>query len=118
MPSKSKKEWQESVLASALKRSPERQEKFETSSGISLEPVYCPEDIPDLDYATALGYPGEYPFTRGIQPTLYRGRIWTMRMYSGFATADETNRRYKYLLQQGQTGLSLNRCAVRIDRIN
>jgi len=107
MPSKSKKEWQESVLASALKRSPERQEKFETSSGINLEPVYCPEDIPDIDYVTYLGYPGEYPFTRGIQPTMYRGRLWTMRQYAGFGTAEESNKRYRYLLEQGQTGLSI-----------
>jgi methylmalonyl-CoA mutase N-terminal domain/subunit len=107
MPSKTKKEWQEKVLGPALKRAPERQEKFETSSGINLAPVYCPEDIQELDYATALGYPGEYPFTRGIQPTMYRGRLWTMRQYAGFGTAEESNKRYRYLLEQGQTGLSI-----------
>ncbi len=107
MPSKTKKEWQENVLASALKRSPERQERFETSSDIVLEPVYCPEDVQDQDYATSLGYPGEYPFTRGIQPTMYRGRLWTMRQYAGFGTAEESNKRYRYLLEQGQTGLSI-----------
>ena len=107
MPSKTKKEWQEKVLDPALKRAPERQEKFETSSGINLAPVYCPEDIQELDYAAALGYPGEYPFTRGIQPTMYRGRLWTMRQYAGFGTAEESNKRYRYLLEQGQTGLSI-----------
>jgi methylmalonyl-CoA mutase N-terminal domain/subunit len=107
MPSKNKQEWYENTLAPALKRSPEREEKFETSSGIDLSPVYVPEDLPDFDYSSALGYPGEYPFTRGIQPTMYRGRLWTMRQYAGFATAEESNRRYRYLLQQGQTGLSI-----------
>ena len=107
MPSKSKQEWQETVLDPALKRFPERQETFETSSGIDISPVYAREDIPDFDYLNALGYPGEYPFTRGIQPTMYRGRLWTMRQYAGFGTAEESNRRYRYLLEQGQTGLSI-----------
>ena len=107
MPSKSKQEWQETTLASTLKRSAERQEKFETSSGIDVSPVYAPDDMPSLDYSTALGYPGEYPFTRGVQPTMYRGRLWTMRQYAGFATAEESNKRYRYLLEQGQTGLSI-----------
>ena len=107
MPSKNKQEWQETVLAPALKRFPERQETFETSSGIDVSPVYTAEDTPDFDYHAALGYPGEYPFTRGIQPTMYRGRLWTMRQYAGFGTAEESNRRYRYLLEQGQTGLSI-----------
>jgi len=107
MPSKSKQEWQETVLDPALKRFPERQETFETSSGMDISPVYAREDIPDFDYHNALGYPGEYPFTRGIQPTMYRGRLWTMRQYAGFGTAEESNRRYRYLLEQGQTGLSI-----------
>ena len=107
MPSKSKQEWRDTVLASTLKKSPERQEKFETSTGINLSQVYAPEDIAAFDYLTSLGYPGEYPFTRGIQPTMYRGRLWTMRQYAGFATAEESNRRYRYLLEQGQTGLSI-----------
>ena len=107
MPSKSKKEWQETTLNPALKRAPERQEKFETSSGIDASPVYTPDDISNFDYLAALGYPGEYPFTRGIQPTMYRGRLWTMRQYAGFASAEESNRRYRYLLEQGQTGLSI-----------
>ena len=107
MPSKDKQEWQETILAPALKRFPERQETFETSSGIDVSPVYTAEDTPDFDYHAALGYPGEYPFTRGIQPTMYRGRLWTMRQYAGFGTAEESNRRYRYLLEQGQTGLSI-----------
>ncbi len=107
MPSKNKQEWYENTLAPALKRSPERKERFETSSDIDLLPVYVPEDLSDFNYSDALGYPGEYPFTRGIQPTMYRGRLWTMRQYAGFATAEESNRRYRYLLEQGQTGLSI-----------
>ena len=107
MPSKDKQEWQETTLAATLKRFPERQERFETSSGINVSPVYAPQDMPDFDYSAALGYPGEYPFTRGIQPTMYRGRLWTMRQYAGFGTAEESNRRYRYLLEQGQTGLSI-----------
>jgi len=107
MPSKKKQEWQEVTLTPTLKRFPERQEKFETSSGIEMSPVYAPEDMSDFDYCAALGYPGEYPFTRGIQPTMYRGRLWTMRQYAGFGNAEESNKRYRYLLEQGQTGLSI-----------
>ncbi|MBM3172327.1 MAG: methylmalonyl-CoA mutase, partial [Chloroflexi bacterium] len=107
MPSLSKSEWQENVLDPAVKRFFERQEKFETSSGIELLPTYCPDDLNDFDYAASLGYPGEYPFTRGIQPNMYRGRLWTMRQYAGFGTAEESNKRYRYLLEQGQTGLSI-----------
>ena len=105
MSNKSKKEWQRDTLEPTLKRFPERQEGFYTSSGTKIDPLYTPEDI-DPDYSS-LGYPGEYPFTRGIQPTMYRGRLWTMRQYSGFASAEESNRRYRYLLEQGQTGLSV-----------
>ncbi|MCX6009125.1 MAG: methylmalonyl-CoA mutase family protein [Chloroflexi bacterium] len=107
MPSKKKQEWQEVTLEPTLKRFPERQEEFETSSGIEISPVYTPEDMSDFDYCATLGYPGEYPFTRGIQPTMYRGRLWTMRQYAGFGTAEESNKRYRYLLEQGQTGLSI-----------
>ncbi len=98
--------WQDRTLAPALRKNPERRPHFETSSGIPLERLYLPED-PDPDYAEKLGFPGEYPFTRGIQPTMYRGRFWTMRQYAGYATAEESNARYKFLLQQGQTGLSV-----------
>ncbi len=107
MSSKSKREWHDTTLATTLKKSPERQQKFETTSGINLSQVYTPDDLATFDYSSAMGYPGEYPFTRGIQPTMYRGRLWTMRQYAGFATAEESNRRYRYLLEQGQTGLSI-----------
>jgi len=107
MPSKSKKEWRETTLDKVLQRSPERQERFEISSGAEVETLYAPDDIEGLDYIEAIGYPGEYPFTRGIQPTVYRGRLWTMRQYAGFASAEESNKRYRFLLDQGQTGLSV-----------
>jgi methylmalonyl-CoA mutase, N-terminal domain len=98
--------WEEDVLGPAMRKSPERRANFETSSGIPLERVYLPQEPPS-DYAEKQGFPGAYPFTRGIQPTLYRGRLWTMRQYAGYATAEESNRRYKFLLAQGQTGLSV-----------
>jgi methylmalonyl-CoA mutase N-terminal domain/subunit len=107
MASKTKQEWQEATLTSALKRAAERQEKFETSSGQEIDTVYTPEDLLNFDYTRDLGYPGEHPFTRGVQANMYRGRIWTIRQYSGFGTAEETNHRYRYLLEQGQTGLSI-----------
>ncbi len=107
MKSNNKRAWQETTLASSLKHFGERQDKFETTSNIDLSQVYSPEDLNDCDYLSALGYPGEYPFTRGIQPTMYRGKFWTMRQYAGFATAEESNLRYRYLLDQGQTGLSI-----------
>jgi methylmalonyl-CoA mutase N-terminal domain/subunit len=107
MTGKSKKEWQKETLDPTVKRSPERQQSFATSSGIELDAVYAPDDLPGFDYQAALGYPGDYPFTRGIQPNMYRGRLWTFRQYAGFASAEESNRRYRYLLEQGQTGLSV-----------
>jgi len=107
MASKTKQEWRETTLASTLKRAAERQEKFETSSSLEIEPVYTPEDLASFDYPRDSGYPGEYPFTRGVQANMYRGRIWTIRQYAGFGTAEETNQRYRYLLEQGQTGLSI-----------
>ncbi|HYG69364.1 MAG TPA: methylmalonyl-CoA mutase family protein [Anaeromyxobacteraceae bacterium] len=101
-----KARWREGTYAKATKRAPERRARFETTSGVPLEPVYAPEDVrPGLE--GRLGFPGEYPFTRGVQPTMYRGRFWTMRQYAGFGTAEESNRRYRYLLQSGQTGLSV-----------
>lgn len=98
--------WEETTLNPQLAKNPERRAAFETSSGIPLERVALPTD-PDPDYAEKLGFPGQYPFTRGIQPTMYRGRFWTMRQYAGYATAEESNARYKFLLSQGQTGLSV-----------
>jgi methylmalonyl-CoA mutase, N-terminal domain len=99
--------WELGALKKTLDRAPERQAEFATTSGIALERVYTPLDLAEQDYGRDLGFPGEYPFARGVQPTMYRGRFWTMRQYAGFGTAEESNRRYKYLLQQGQTGLSV-----------
>ena len=107
MSSKSKEEWRQGTLEPTLKRFPQREEPFETSSGLAIDGLYAPEDLGGFAYARDLGYPGEYPFTRGIQPTMYRSRLWTVRQYSGFASAEESNRRYRYLLGQGQTGLSV-----------
>jgi methylmalonyl-CoA mutase N-terminal domain/subunit len=98
-----KKDWEERVKG-GLK---ERKKAFTTQSGINLDRLYTPEDTQNIDYDEKIGYPGEYPFTRGVQPTMYRGRLWTMRQYAGFGTAEETNKRFKYLLEQGQTGLSV-----------
>lgn len=105
--SKNKQEWLHNTLEPALKKSEEREEQFCTTSGITLEGVYSPDDMSEFDYSQNLGYPAEYPFTRGVQPTMYRGRFWTMRQYAGFASAEESNKRYRYLLEQGQTGLSV-----------
>jgi methylmalonyl-CoA mutase N-terminal domain/subunit len=102
-----KRKWEEGPVAKTLSRFSERQEEFTTTSGIEIPRVATPLDVKDDDYLENLGMPGEYPFTRGVQPTMYRGRFWTMRQYAGFATAEESNRRYKYLLEQGQTGLSV-----------
>ncbi|MFQ6015297.1 MAG: methylmalonyl-CoA mutase [Anaerolineae bacterium] len=102
-----KVDWMTETLEPFLQRAPERRECFLTSSGIVVERLYTPKDVADLDYAQDLGFPGQYPFTRGIYPTMYRGRLWTMRQYAGYATAEESNRRYRYLLEQGQTGLSV-----------
>jgi methylmalonyl-CoA mutase, N-terminal domain len=107
LPSNSKHEWQTTTHKKATDRFPERREHFESSSGAELDPLYGPEDLADWNYHDKLGYPGEFPFTRGVQPTMYRGRLWTMRQYAGFADAAESNRRYKFLLEQGQTGLSV-----------
>ena len=98
--------WEEQTLKPGLKRTAERKGEFHTPSGIPVPRVLTPPD-PDPDYSEKLGFPGEHPFTRGVQPTMYRGRLWTMRQYAGYATAEESNRRYRYLLDQGQTGLSV-----------
>ena len=103
----SKREWLEKIYNPAIDRAKARKPEFKTTSDTVLQPVYAPEDTPELDYQAALGYPGEYPYTRGVQPTMYRGRFWTMRQYAGFSSAEESNKRYHYLLGQGQTGLSV-----------
>jgi len=102
-----RKGWEERKLAPALKRGAERKKQFSTTSGIEIDRVYDPTDSNGFDFTRDLGFPGDYPFTRGVQPTMYRGRLWTMRQYAGFGTAEESNRRYRYLFEQGQTGLSV-----------
>ncbi len=101
-----KRRWEEETVKPVTERYPERRETFETLSGIPLQRVYTPADV-EVNYLRDVGFPGEYPFTRGVQPTMYRGRLWTMRQYAGYATAEESNARYKYLLEHGQTGLSV-----------
>ena len=97
--------WRRDTLEPLTRRFPERREQFQTDSGIPIEAIYAPDNgDPDL---ADVGFPGEYPYTRGVQPNMYRGRVWTMRQYSGYATAADTNHRYRYLLEQGQTGLSV-----------
>src|SRR6056297_131189 len=102
-----KKEWEKTTLKQVIDQYPEMQDEFTTGSWLPVKRLYTPEDVRDNDYLDDLGFPGQYPFTRGVQPTMYRGRYWTMRQYAGFGTARETNERYKYLLNQGQTGLSI-----------
>jgi len=99
--------WKREILAKTLERFPERKNQFTTDSALPLERVFNPSHAKRLDYPRDLAFPGEYPFTRGIYPTMYRGRFWTMRQYAGFGTAQQTNKRFKYLLQHGQTGLSV-----------
>jgi methylmalonyl-CoA mutase, N-terminal domain len=97
--------WKENTLKKSLEKSKERKERFETSAGIEIPRVALPGEA--NNYEQKLGFPGEYPYTRGVQPTMYRSRFWTMRQYAGFSTAEESNKRYRYLLEQGQTGLSV-----------
>jgi methylmalonyl-CoA mutase N-terminal domain/subunit len=105
--SSGKEDWLQSTYARTAQKNPERDYPFDTSDGAPVDPLYTPEDLNGWDYLTQLGFPGEYPFTRGVQPTMYRGRLWTMRQYAGFGDAEESNQRYRYLLSQGQTGLSV-----------
>ena len=106
--------WQETTLKKSLDKFKERKERFEASSGVEVPRVSIPDGGRDAlrrdheeEYLEKLGFPGEYPYTRGVQPTMYRSRFWTMRQYAGFSTAEESNKRYRYLLGQGQTGLSV-----------
>ncbi len=101
------KTWEEETLHPALEKSPERAQEFNTVSGHPVRRLYTPCDLRDFDYVQDLGFSGLYPFTRGVYPTMYRGRVWTMRMFAGYGTAEETNQRFKYLLEQAQTGLSV-----------
>ncbi len=99
--------WEKEILEPLLEKKPERQEEFKTPSGVEIERLYTPLHLKDFQYLSKLGFPGEFPFTRGVQPTMYRGRIWTMRQYAGFGTAEDTNKRFRFLLERGQTGLSV-----------
>ncbi|MBI4573153.1 MAG: methylmalonyl-CoA mutase, partial [candidate division NC10 bacterium] len=99
-----RRRWEEATLGRALKKTGERQAEFRTRSGLPVERLYLPPDAPS---AERLGFPGEYPYTRGIHPTMYRGQFWTIRQYAGVGTAEESNGRFRFLLNQGQTGLSV-----------
>jgi methylmalonyl-CoA mutase N-terminal domain/subunit len=99
--------WEQTTLHQSMSKMPERDQQFQTTSSEPINRLYTPLDVADFDYVNNLGMPGEYPFTRGVHPTLYRGKPWTMRMFAGFGSASETNQRFRYLLDQGQTGLSI-----------
>src|SRR2546430_7249652 len=101
-----KQRWLEEVYGPATKRHPERKPRFSTISDDEIEPLYTADDIADLDQDRDLGLPGEFPYTRGVQPSMYRGRLWTMRQFAGFGSAEDSNERFRYLLTQGVTGLS------------
>jgi methylmalonyl-CoA mutase N-terminal domain/subunit len=105
-PSAKERAWEENTLQPTLDKSPERQKNFTTISGHPIRRLYTPADLPNWDSTRDLGFPGEPPYTRGIHSTMHRGRLWTMRQFAGFGTAEDTNRRFRYLLSQGQTGLS------------
>ncbi|NTW02041.1 MAG: methylmalonyl-CoA mutase, partial [Oscillochloris sp.] len=99
--------WEQQTLWPTLERTPERNVRFMTTSSEPVERLYTPSDLAENSYTRDIAHPGEYPYTRGVHPTGYRGKVWTMRMFAGFGTAEETNERFKYLLSQGQTGLSI-----------
>ncbi|MDP6180109.1 MAG: methylmalonyl-CoA mutase family protein, partial [Desulfatiglandales bacterium] len=99
--------WEKNTLKRVLDKSPERKETFTTESGIPVKRLYTPQDLEEMDYNKDIHFPGEYPYTRGVYPTMYRGRLWTMRQYAGFGTAEDTNERFRYLLDQGNEGLSV-----------
>ena len=102
----SREEWEASSLEPTLDAYGERKDRFATVSNLGVDRLYTPNDVADIDYDESLGFPGEYPYTRGVYPTMYRGRTWTMRQFAGFGTATETNERFQYLIDEGQTGLS------------
>jgi methylmalonyl-CoA mutase N-terminal domain/subunit len=101
------RQWEQDLYNPEFQKRPQRKSSFESPSGIELEPIYSPADIESIEYSKQIGFPGKYPFTRGVYPTMYRGRPWTMRQYAGFGTAEETNARFRFLLEKGQTGLSV-----------
>jgi len=102
-----KNDWEKNNYKKLLENHPERKKSFENLSNIKIKNIYSPYDIKDLNYLKDIGFPGEYPFLRGIHSTMHRGRLWTMRQFAGFGSAEETNQRYKYLLRHGETGLSV-----------
>ena len=104
---KERERWEKTTLPKWMTQRPERKSEFRNHSDTLIKQVYTPEDIKDMDYMRELGFPGEYPFTRGVHATMYRGRLWTMRQFSGYGTAEQTNQRFKYLLEEGETGLSI-----------
>jgi len=104
---KQEKDWEETTVRKVISRYPERKPEFVTGSDKTVERLYLPESFSPDEYLEKQGFPGRYPYTRGVQPTMYRGRLWTMRQYAGFGTAEESNQRYRFLLEQGQTGLSV-----------
>ena len=99
--------WEKNCYLEGVKENPERKQKYKNLSEIEIKNLFTPEDIAHLDYPKDIGFPGEYPFLRGVHSTMYRGRLWTMRQFAGFGSAEETNQRYKYLLEHGETGLSV-----------
>src|SRR2546426_11041750 len=102
-----RRQWEATTLRGSLEQEPERAPRFSTLSDMEIARLYAPDDLPAYDPARDLGLPGEYPFTRGIHPTMYRGRLWTMRQFAGFGSPEDSNRRFHYLLEHGQTGLSV-----------
>src|SRR3954471_23420333 len=102
-----REQWEEKELAEFTRKQPEAKQKYETLSGIPVKRVYSPEDTANIPFEE-IGFPGQYPFTRGPYPTMYRGRVWTMRQIAGFGTGEDTNRRFRYLIEHGQTGLSVD----------
>ena len=102
-----KQQWVEQVLQPALQKIPQQQSTYTTLSGLPVDALYTPADGGESSYGDALGFPGQFPYTRGVRSTMYRGRLWTTRIFSGFGSAEETNKRYKYLLEQGNAGLSV-----------
>ena len=104
---KCKEEWEKNCLSPHVKKHPERKENYENLSWIKIKSLYTPKDISSHDYLKDFGFPGKFPYLRGVHPTMYRGRLWTFRQFSGFGSAEETNIRYKYLLDHGETGLSV-----------
>jgi methylmalonyl-CoA mutase N-terminal domain/subunit len=105
--SKEQKRWEQTTLPNWLKQCKERKSEFRNTSNMPIKRLYTPTDVAEMDYLRDLGFPGEYPFIRGVHATMYRGRFWTMRQFSGFGTAEQTNKRFKYLLKEGETGLSI-----------